>query len=233
MVREINKAKNTGMKKWNGDNVFTKKVSKRLITYFLQGLILFSPIALTALSIYWAFDLIDSRLNPYLPEIGKIPGLGVIILLMGIVLLGYLGSTIIFNPIWKLLDSFLHRFPLTKFIYPAFKDIFSAVMGRDKKLNKPVLFRISKDSDLERIGFVTEEDLSSLGIGPEKVAVYVPHSYNFSGNVYIVPSVNILPLDIEAAEAMKFVVSGGMVKIKEVEDKSFTSSDNTENDKQN
>jgi uncharacterized membrane protein len=209
------------MEKWNVSNVFSKKIYKRLITYFLQGLFLFSPIALTAFSIYWAFDLIDSRLNPSLPDIGKVPGLGVIILLIGIVLLGYLGSTVIFNPIWKLIDSFLHKFPLTKFIYPAFKDIFGAVMGKEKKLNRPVLFRISKDSDLERIGFITEDDLSKLGIGSEKVAVYAPHSYNFSGNVYIVPTENITPLNVEASEAMKFVVSGGMVKIIDVAEESF------------
>jgi uncharacterized membrane protein len=88
-------------------------------------------------------------------------------------------------------------------------------MGKEKKLNKPVLFRISKDSDLERIGFITEADLSNLGIGAEKVAVYAPHSYNFSGNVYIVPVANITPLDVDASEAMKFVVAGGMVKIKD------------------
>lgn len=205
------------MKKRNAAGMFSNKFSKKIIAYFLQGLFLFAPIALTAFSIYWVFDWIDTRLNPNLPGIGNIPGLGVIILLLGIVLLGYLGSTVIVNPIWRLIDNFLQRFPVTKFLYPAFKDIFGAVMGKERKLNRPVLFRLSKDAELERLGFVTEDDLSSLGIGPEKVAVYVPHSYNFSGNVYVVPSKNIVPLDVEAAEIMKFIVSGGMVKMKEKE----------------
>jgi uncharacterized membrane protein len=196
---------------------FFKKISKGFVSYFLQGLFLFSPIALTIWCIIKAFEWIDNLLNIEWPGIGAIPGTGILILVLIIFLVGLLGSTIVFEAFWKLIDRFLYKFPLTKFIYPALKDIFGAVMGKEKKLNKPVLFRISKDSDLERIGFITESDLSKLGIGPEKVAVYAPHSYNFSGNVYIVPVENIKPLDADAAEAMKFVVAGGMVKIKDIE----------------
>lgn len=194
---------------------FGKKISQGFVSYFLQGLFLFSPIALTAYCIFWVFKFVDGWLNISIPGVGSIPGSGILILVVIILLVGFLGSTIIFEAFWKLVDSFLYKFPLTKFIYPALKDIFGAVMGKEKKLNKPVLFRISKDSDLERIGFITESDLSRLGIGPEKVAVYAPHSYNFSGNVYIVPVENIKPLDADASEAMKFVVAGGMVKIKD------------------
>jgi uncharacterized membrane protein len=200
-----------------GLKAITRKISKRIVSYFLQGLFLFSPIALTGYCIYAAFNLVDGWLNIRIPGIGNIPGSGVLILAVIILLVGFLGSTIVFEAFWKLIDSFLGKFPLTKFIYPPLKDIFGALMGKEKKLNKPVLFRISKDSDLERIGFITESDLSNLGIGPEKVAVYAPHSYNFSGNVYIVPVENIRPLDVDASEAMKFVVAGGMVKVKESE----------------
>lgn len=197
----------------------TKKISGGLVSYFLQGLFLFSPIALTAYSIYWVFKQVDGWLNISIPGAGSIPGSGILLLVLIILLVGFLGSTIVFEAFWKIIDSFLYKFPLTKFIYPALKDIFGAVMGKEKKLNKPVLFRISKDSDLERIGFITEADLSNLGIGSDKVAVYAPHSYNFSGNVFIVPVANITPLDIDASEAMKFVVAGGMVKIKESDKK--------------
>jgi len=196
---------------------FFKRVSSRIVSYFLQGLFLFSPVALTAFCIYWVFTEVDGWLNISIPGVGSIPGSGIMLLVIIILLVGFLGSTIVFEAFWKILDSFLTKFPVTRFIYPPLKDIFGAIMGKEKKLNKPVLFRISKDSDLERIGFITESDLSNLGIGPEKVAVYAPHSYNFSGNVYIVPVENIKPLDADAADAMKFVVAGGMVKVKENE----------------
>ncbi len=212
------------MKRGSLLHIFSGNVYSRLLTYFFQGLFLFLPIMLTAFSIYWAFDFIDSRLNPNFKTIGKIPGLGVVLLLLGIILLGYLGSTVIFSSVLGLIDRFLHKFPLTRYIYPAFKDIFTAVMGKEKNLNTPVLFRISKDSDVERIGFITENDLSKLGIGAQKVAVYAPHSYNFSGNVYIVPVNDITRINIEASEAMKFVVSGGMIKIQESDNASSVSS---------
>jgi len=194
---------------------FYKRISSRIVSYFLQGLFLFSPVALTAFCIYWVFTEVDGWLNISIPGVGNVPGTGILLLICIILLVGFLGSTIVFEAFWKLIDAFLTKFPVTKFIYPPLKDIFGAIMGKEKKLNKPVLFRISKDSDLERIGFITEDDLSNLGIGPEKVAVYAPHSYNFSGNVYIVPVGNIKPLDVDAADAMKFVVAGGMVKVRD------------------
>ena len=62
------------------------------------------------------------------------------------------------------------------------------------------------------MGFVTQKTLDELGLS-DKVAVYFPHSYNFSGELYIVPSSRIKPMDIPPAEAMKFVVSGGVSSI--------------------
>jgi len=58
---------------------------------------------------------------------------------------------------------------------------------------------------------MTQEDLSDLDI-KEKVAVYFPHSYNFSGELFIVPRELVRPVDIPSAEAMKFIVSGGVAK---------------------
>ena len=65
---------------------------------------------------------------------------------------------------------------------------------------------------LKKMGFVTQTDLTELKI-KDKVAVYFPHSYNFSGELFIVPNEHITPLDIPAAEAMKFIVSGGITKV--------------------
>ena len=60
------------------------------------------------------------------------------------------------------------------------------------------------------MGFITQKDLSNLGIEKGKVAVYLPHSYNFSGNLFIVPVENITPLDAPPAEVMKFIVTAGV-----------------------
>lgn len=102
--------------------------------------------------------------------------------------------------------------PVVKVIYSALKDFFSAFVGSEKKFNKPVLVKVNTISELEKIGFVTTEDLSDIGI-LDKVSVYFPHSYNFSGEMFIVPKEHIKPLNISPSEAMKFVVSGGVTKV--------------------
>ena len=64
-------------------------------------------------------------------------------------------------------------------------------------------------SELEKLGFITEEDLGILQ-EKDKVAVYFPHSYNFSGELFIVPKTQIRMLDVNSSEMMKFIVSAGL-----------------------
>jgi uncharacterized membrane protein len=89
----------------------------------------------------------------------------------------------------------------------------SAFVGKEKKFTEPVLVKMSKDSDLEKIGFVTQHDLSALGIETGKVAVYMPFSYALSGSLFIVPVENIKPLNTNSTEIMKFVVSAGVTSV--------------------
>jgi len=187
----------------------------KLIRYFFQGLLLISPLAITIYAIVVSFNYIDGLLLQDLTDlIGfKIPGLGLIIILTFITLIGVLGSSILIKPFLNSIDRFISQAPLVKIIYTSIKDFISAFVGKEKKFTEPVLVKLSKDSDLEKIGFVTQHDLSALGIESGKVAVYMPYSYAFSGNLYIVPSANIKPLNTNPTEVMKFVVSAGVTNI--------------------
>jgi uncharacterized membrane protein len=187
----------------------------KLIRYFLQGLLLLSPVAITIYAIVVTFQFIDGLLLQDLTNlIGfKIPGLGIIIIVTFITLIGVLGSSILIKPILNSIDAFISRAPLVKIIYTSIKDFMSAFVGKEKKFTEPVLVKMSKDSDLEKIGFVTQHDLSALGIDSGKVAVYMPFSYTFSGNLYIVAVENIKPLNTNSTEVMKFVVSAGVTTI--------------------
>jgi len=82
-------------------------------------------------------------------------------------------------------------------------------VGKGKKFKKPVLVLVNPVSNLEKLGFVTEEDLISLH-EVDKVAVYFPHSYNFSGEMFIVPKAQVKSIEINPAEVMKFIVSAGV-----------------------
>jgi len=187
----------------------------KLIRYFLQGLLLISPLAITIYAIWVSFEFVDGLLIQYLTElIGfKIPGLGLIIILTFITLIGIIGSSILLEPLLKSLDKIISQAPLVKIIYTSIKDFMSAFVGKDKKFTEPVLVKLSQDFDMERLGFITQHDLSGLGISVEKVAVYLPHSYTFSGNLVIVPVANITALTANSTEVMKFIVTAGVTAI--------------------
>ncbi|WP_340063624.1 DUF502 domain-containing protein [Ascidiimonas aurantiaca] len=185
---------------------------KRILYYLFQGILYIAPLVITAYVLYRVFMLTDSLLQKTLTEFFdvSIPGLGVLTLLILLVLVGFLGNTVIAKPLKKLFRKTLNTVPLLRFVHSALTDLFSAFVGKEKKFNKPVLVKLHMHYELEKLGFVTEEDLGFLK-QENKVAVYFPHSYNISGELVIVPKENITYLDISSSEVMKFIVSAGLI----------------------
>ena len=184
-----------------------KKVWKRILKYFLEGLILISPISITIYALFKIFELIDGII-PF-----KIPGLGLLVILVVVTLTGLIGTTIIAKPILAYYNRLFEKIPIIKIVYSSIKDLMSAFVGQKKKFTEAVLVKISNDSNLEKLGFVTQKDLTSLGIEKGKVAVYFPHSYNFSGNLVIVSIENIKPISGSPTDIMKFIISGGVTEL--------------------
>jgi uncharacterized membrane protein len=178
-----------------------------LLSYFLRGLLLVVPIA----AIVWAFFGAYKWLNGIVPV--GVPGLGILILVAGITMIGWLGSTFLYEPLAALGEEVLQRIPLLKTIYDALKDLMEALVGNKKKFDQPVLVRMIQGGEIEKLGFLTQRDLTMLGIPGGKVAVYLPHSFAWSGNLYIVPVENVTAIDASAGEVMKFIVSGGVVEV--------------------
>lgn len=189
-------------------------MKNKLVSYFLQGLLYIAPITIVIYIIYALFTFMDGILQDYFVDIfgSKIPGLGLLVLVIFIIFIGFLGKTIIADPLKKLFKNIIDKIPPLKFVYAAFDDIIAAFVGKEKRFNKPVLVKINKESDIEKLGFITEEELDFLE-DKNKVAVYFPHSYNFSGELFIVPKANITPIDVKSSELMKFVVSAGLTEI--------------------
>jgi uncharacterized membrane protein len=183
-------------------------IAGRILRYFFSGTLFIVPILATAYFIFISFTWLDDRLNlPY-------PGLGFIIILTVITLIGYLSTNFLFKTLGGWFDRGMNRIPLVKIIYSTVRDLLGAVVGDKRKFNKPVLVRINKDNDIFQLGFVTQSDLSELGLN-EMVVVYFPHSYAISGIHYFVPRANIKPLNISGPAAMKFIVSGGVSGFKD------------------
>lgn len=188
---------------------------KQLLSWFLQGLLFVTPFALTIYILVVSFNVVDGILTDVISDVigFRIPGLGLVVILLVITLIGFLGASIIFKPLLYSFDKLISQAPLIKVIYTSIKDFMSAFVGKEKRFTEPVLVKVSRDADLEKMGFVTQRDLSNLGISNGKVAVYLPHSYNFSGNLFIVPVENITPLHSSPSEVMKFIVTAGLTSI--------------------
>jgi uncharacterized membrane protein len=188
--------------------MFFKKFLVQIAQYFLRGLLYLTPLVVTGFVIYKTFLVIDN-LFPFI----QIPGLGLLLTLLVITFVGIIGSSILVKPILSIIDDLLSRAPLVKIIYTSIKDFLEAFMGEKKRFTEPVLVKIYENSELMRMGFVTNRDLSKLGIDSSMVAVYFPDSYNFAGMLYIVPVKNIVPIDGSSTNLMKFIITAGVAEM--------------------
>lgn len=184
---------------------------RKIFFYFLQGLILVAPFGITIYIVILIFRFFNNLIAGIFGDLFpfNIPGFGLLVVFFAITLLGLLARTVIARPVKKMWNKLLDKAPLLKLVYSSLKDLMNAFVGKEKKFNHPVRVKVNLVSDLEKLGFLTREDLLELGIEGKMVAVYFPHSYNFSGEMFIVPAEHVTPLEASPSEVMKFIVSGG------------------------
>lgn len=195
---------------------------KKLLQYFLQGLLTLAPVAITAYSIYFVVSSIDSWIPifTYSDHLGIVHvrnyGVGFVLIIAVIIALGYFSSFFITNRVVSFLDKLLEKTPGIKYIYTTTRDFFEAFAGDKKKFTENVIANVD-DTDVWRMGFITQNDMSDFGLN-DYVAVYIPMAYSVAGNVYIIPKARVRHIDnISAAQTMKFAVSGGVTDIHETE----------------
>jgi len=196
----------------------------RLLQYFLQGLLVIGPVAITIYFVYWVVTSIDDKIPLFTQKgaDGKVYvqnyGLGFVIVIAAIILIGYVSSSFFRTRAFNLFDSILQKTPGIRFIYSTVKDFFEAFAGEKKKFNRPVLANID-DNDVWRVGFITQDEAEDFGFS-DYVAVYIPMSYSIAGNVYLLPRLRVRPItDINATDAMKFAISGGVTNVDDDYDK--------------
>lgn len=187
-----------------------RNIAAIIFRSFLQGLLILSPIAVTAYVIYTVFDSVD-RLVPWVPR-----GLGFLIIISVVTFIGYMGTRFFLGRmLFDAFDHLLQHIPGIKYIYSSIKDVMGSFVGDKKRFNKPVWVCTNYNPEIFRIGFMTQKDMAYLGL-PAKVAVYLPHSYAVSGWVVIVETKDIKPITkMTAGEAMKFAVSGGITSVED------------------
>ncbi len=198
---------------------------RRLLQYFLQGLIVLAPIGITIWVVISLFNLVDDILPNIVHSIApslikkdlegnliKLPGLGFIVVVSLVLIVGWLSSLFAIGRLVALLDTILEKTPGIKFIYSSVKDFLEAFAGNKKKFDKPVLVNVDS-ADVWRIGFITQLSSNDFDL-IDHVTVYVPHSYAISGITYMVPKEKVKLLkNVSASDAMKYTVSGGVTHI--------------------
>jgi uncharacterized membrane protein len=174
----------------------------RILRYFVRGCLVSVPLVITGWVVWTTLSFID-RLLP----IG-IPGVGIVVTLSLVTLIGLFTSNVVGKRAFQLTDRALSRMPLVKLLYTSIKDLIRAFVGDHKSFDQPAAVVLTPGG-ARMLGFVTRDGLHALGM-PDFVAVYFPQSYNFAGQLAVVPRDQVELLDVASSEVMTFIVSGGI-----------------------
>lgn len=180
---------------------------RHLVRYFFRGLLVFVPAVLTIAIVVLVFRTVDAWMG--LP----IPGAGFLATIVLIVVVGALASNFVTRRLFELVDAVFRRLPFVKLLYSAIRDVTDAFVGESKGFERPVLVTIDEGTGLKAFGFLTRDSLEDAGL-PGHVSVYFPQSYNFAGQLLVVPRRLVTPLAARGADAMAFIVSGGVAELR-------------------
>jgi uncharacterized membrane protein len=209
--------------------IIRKKILSTVAQLFFQGVVVLAPIGVTiwvVVSLFnWVDNFLPNLLNFTFPlqfaevngQIPKVTGLGFVVAITLVLLVGWLSSLFFVERLMSIFDKILEKTPGVKIIYSSVKDFLEAFAGNKKKFDQPVLVNVDS-TDVWRIGFITQKNTEHFGL-KDFVTVYVPHSYAISGITYIVSIDRIkkMPKGVNASEAMKYVVSGGVTTVDDAE----------------
>jgi uncharacterized membrane protein len=198
------------------------RVKERLRAYFIAGILVTGPVSLTFYLAWLFVDFIDSRVrllipeqydpNYYLPV--HIPGLGLVVVAIGLTLIGAMTAGYVGRRLLRLGDQMLARMPLIRGLYTATKQIFETVLSKQSNTFREVVLVEWPRRGMWTIGFITgktEGEIQEL-TSSDGVNIYVPTTPNpTSGYLVHVPRSDVQPLSMTVEEAIKFVISGGIV----------------------
>jgi uncharacterized membrane protein len=178
-----------------------------LIRYFVRGLVIVVPFALTIYVIYKTVTAVDRWIAQVVDL--PFPGVGFLITIGSIIVVGALASNIVGRTFFQMTERIFTRAPFVKIVYSSVRDLIEAFVGDKRRFNQPVLVALTSDGAILSPGFITRDDLSFLG-EKDRVAVYFPQSYNVAGNLIFVPAERVRRISVESSQLMTFIVSGGV-----------------------
>lgn len=197
----------------------------RLRNYFLTGVIVIAPLAITAYLAWSLIGLVDSWVKPYIPARYSpdtylpfaVPGFGLIVALVLITVVGFLTANFVGRSIIRAGENLLDRMPLIRNVYRGLKQIFETVLAHRTDLFSKVGLVEWPRRGAWSIVFIATQQESLINQALEEregktVAVFRPITPNITtGYIMYVAERDIVPLDISVEEAAKFLISAGLV----------------------
>ncbi len=189
--------------------------------YLITGLVVVVPILITVYVLLVAFRFLDGILGRFLntyfkEEIGfYVPGIGIILLFAILVLVGFLVSRFLNKKIFRGIEKWFAGLPLIDRIYPLAKQIVLFILAEKEFVFKKVVLAEYPSKGLWSLGFLTNEEFSKIkdASGRSLVSVLIPTTPSpLTGYVIFVPKEDLKFLDMTVSDALKIIISGGVVK---------------------
>jgi uncharacterized membrane protein len=186
-------------------------IMKQISRFFINGLIVIVPIAITAFVVINIFKIVENILGQYMPL--KFPGLGILAVLLIILLTGWLSSYWMGKRLLEVGERLLETIPVVKFIYKSVKQVSNAVFESHHLFKQAVLIPYPHP-DTKALGFIVS-DLSPViadKLPEEHVCVFVPMSLNMtSGFNIIVPKKDIISIEATSESALQYCLTAGAI----------------------
>ena len=184
---------------------------KVLTSLFLKGLAAVLPLALTLYIAYWVITTVERTLVFLVPGDVYFPGLGWLIALALILGIGVLMQVFIFEKLYDWARGLVGRIPFLRSVFTTFQDLIEFV-GRRTDTARSSVVMVELTAGITTIGFVTNRraDDELPGVDAPLLAVYLPMSYQIGGYTVFVPASRVTPIDLNAEDAMKLVLTAGL-----------------------
>ena len=196
-----------------------KTLLKHLKTYILRGLLAIIPLALTAFAVNLLYTVIDKRITGVVEKfIGfSFPGFGVILLLVTLYLLGLIVSNVIGRQFFRLVEGIAKRIPLVKTTYNVGRQLSSTLSLPEKQVFKRAVLVEYLKEGMWTIGFVTGTLIERSNNDEVLLKVFIPTPPNpISGTMIVVRESQTRDPGWTIEEALKAVISGGVISPKEI-----------------
>ena len=186
-----------------------KSFTEQISSSFFRGLLIVVPPAITVMVVLWLFNLTENSIGKILPV--KIPGMGLVIVLVGIWIIGVLSGNFLSKKIIEIFDAIINKIPVVKFIYGSVKQVTKALFESDSAFKNVVMVPYQKSYVLGFLMLMIPEPVREK-LGDEYVCVYIPWSMNMTAgmNLFVKKS-DVIYLNMAPPDAFQFILTAGTI----------------------